>query len=262
VNSEPLLLADTFDRGRGAMLTLNRPQVHNALSTSLAKAILGELERLDEQPSLRCVILTGSGTRAFCAGADLKERAGMTADAWRAQHAVFEAVFTRIRRFPKPFIAAVNGVAAGGGFELALNADFIIASTTARFGSPEVRVGIIPGGAAPQLLHRAVPVGLARQMLMTGELIDASCAHAAGLVNSLHEPDQLRAAALELAQRISGNSPAAVRAVKEALAGSLGKPPEDAIIRGLELYNTLVDTPDRYEGVTAFNEGRPPDFAD
>lgn len=253
---------DRISDGRIAVITLNRPDAYNALSTELAQELIETLERLTPEQALRCAILTGSGTRAFCAGADLREREGMTAAAWHAQHAIFELAFNGLRRFAKPLFSAVNGVAAGGGLELALNTDFIISSTTARFGQPEVKVGIIPGGGAVQQLPQHIASGLARQLLMTGELIDAERAHSAGLVNSLHEPHELLPAAFELADRIAANSPSAVRAVKEAAADSIGRPLEEALERGLEIYNRLVDNPDRYEGVRAFNERRAPDFAD
>jgi enoyl-CoA hydratase/carnithine racemase len=146
--------------------------------------------------------------------------------------------------------------------ELALNTDFIISSDTARFGQPEVRFGIIPGGGAAQILPSWLPIGLARQLLMTGELIDAPRALAAGLVNSVHEPEQLLPTALEIAERIIANSPAAVRAVKAATADAIGRSLPEAIGLGIEVYNTLVDGADRYEGIRAFNERRPPTFAD
>jgi enoyl-CoA hydratase/carnithine racemase len=257
-----VILVERVAGGRVAVVTLHRPEAYNALSTQLAEAIVATFAQLADETTLRCVILTGAGPKAFCAGADLKERSDMTAEAWFAQHRIFEAAFECLRRFTKPLFAAVNGVAAGGGLELALNTDFIVASTNARFGLPEVKVGIIPGGGGVQMLPSRVPAGFASQLLMTGELIDAQRALAAGLVNSLHEPDELLPAALEIAERICANSPAAVRAAKAGVADSVGRPLDEAVERGLELYNELVDGPDRYEGVRAFNERRPPSFAD
>jgi enoyl-CoA hydratase/carnithine racemase len=260
--AEELVLVEWFGGGRVAVARLNRPEAHNAMNTRLAEVLIDTFEHFASRSALRCAILTGSGSRAFCAGADLRERSDMAAAAWHAQHRIFERAFAGLRRFEKPLIAAVNGVAAGGGLELALNADFILASTNARFGQPEVRVGIIPGGGAAQLLPACLPSGLARQMLMTGELIDAQRALAAGLANSVHAPDELLPAALDVAERISANSPAAVRSVKAAVADGVGRPLEEAIALGLETYNRLVDGPDRYEGVRAFNERRAPEFAD
>jgi enoyl-CoA hydratase/carnithine racemase len=258
---EPLYVERVAD-GRVAVVTLNRPAVRNALNTQLAEELIRVFGELDTTTALRCAILTGSGTKAFCAGADLKERADMTDEAWRAQHVIFENAFAALRHFSKPLIAAVNGVAAAGGLELALNTDFIVASTDARFGQPEVRVGIIPGGGGVQLLPASVPLGLARQLLMTGELIDARRALEAGIVNSLHAPDELLPAALEIAARICANSPAAVRAAKAAALDAVGRPVDEAIERGLVPYDELVGGPDRYEGLRAFNERRDPSFRD
>jgi enoyl-CoA hydratase len=256
------VLVDRDAGGRVAVITLKRPDAYNALNTRLAEELVAALEHLGSERELRCVVLTGSGTRAFCAGADLKERAGMTAEAWFTQHRIFEHAFMSLRSFAKPLFAAVNGVAAGGGLELALNTDFIVASTTARFGQPEVKVGIIPGGGAVQMLASSVPIGLARELLMTGDLIDAQRALAAGLANSLHAPEELMPAALALAEKIAANSPAAVRSVKAAVSDAIGRPIDEAVERGLVFYNELVDRPDRYEGVDAFNERRSPDFVD
>lgn len=258
---ETLIVEQLADR-QLAIVTINRPQAYNALNTQLARDLTSAFGALSSDRSLRCVVLTGAGAKAFCAGADLKERSDMTAEAWLTQHKIFETAFAALRTFEKPLIAAVNGVAAGGGLELALGADFIVASTTARFGQPEVKVGIIPGGGAVQMLPVWVGLGLARQLLMTGELIDAQRAVASGLVNSLHAPEDLLPASLEIAGRIAANSPAAVHAVKEAVVDALGRPPDEAIERGIEIYNRLVDGADRYEGIRAFNDRRAPDFSD
>jgi enoyl-CoA hydratase/carnithine racemase len=259
---EQTVLVEHTEGGRLATVTLSRPDVHNALNTAMAKELVRVFAELGAEPALRCVILTGSGRKAFCAGADLKQRSGMSAEAWFAQHREFEAAFASLRDFPRPVFTAANGVAAGGGLELALSTDFILSSTTARFGQPEVKVGIIPGGGAAQLLPRYLPVGLARELLMTGDLIDARRALSVGLVNSLHEPDDLLSAAGDLARRISANSPAAVRSVKAVVGDGIGRPLDEAIERGLSVYNELIDAPDRYEGVRAFNERRRPDFRD
>lgn len=262
MTSESTVLVERACRDRVAKVTLNRPNAYNALNTQLAKDLVTAFDELSADDALRCVVLTGQGRKAFCAGADLKERADMTTGAWFEQHRIFEATFECLRSFSKPLLAAINGVAAGGGLELALNTDFLVASKTARFGQPEVKVGIIPGGGAVQILPSLLPIGLARQLLMTGELIDARRALAAGLVNSLHEPEQLLPAAIGIAEQISSSSPAAVRAVKAATVDALGRPLHEAIERGLDFYDALVDGPDRFEGVRAFNARRPPVFND
>lgn len=188
-SSRTVLLERPADRV--ALVRLHRPEALNALSTRLAEDLIEALGEIGGDRSVRVAILTGSGDRAFCAGADLKERQGMTPEQWHHQHAIFEAAFAALRDFAKPIFAAVNGIAAGGGCELALNTDFMIAAEGARFGQPEVRLGIMPGGGGTQLLPRRVPLGWARQLLESGELIDAETALRIGLVNSLHPPAEL-----------------------------------------------------------------------
>ena len=245
-----------------AIVTLNRPEVLNAMNTALAHSIVESLGALAKDRKVRVVILTGAGNRAFCAGADLKERLGMTGDQWRAQHEVFEHAFGAIRDFPKPIFAAVNGIAAGGGSEIALNTDFIIAVEGARFGQPEVKLGIIPGGGGTQLLPRRVPLGFARQLLMTGELIDAPTALRLGLIISVHPAERLIGDAVALAEKIAAVSPAAIRetrlAIREGIALEIGA----AVNVELAHYANLVDHPDRHEGIGAFNEKRTPVFQD
>jgi enoyl-CoA hydratase len=245
-----------------AVVTLNRPEARNAMNTDLAKALIEAFRQVGGDPAVRAIVLTGSGDRAFCAGADLKERHGMTGEQWRAQHEVFEAAFESIRTCPRPVVCAVNGVAAGGGLEIALAADFIIASPNARLGFPETRMGLIPGLGGPQLLPLLVPLGLARQMLMTGELIDAERALAAGLANAVHPLESLVEAAVEIARAIAASSPAAVRAARLAIDEGLSLGIEAGIENALCHYDPLVDHPDRHEGVAAFNERRSPQFRD
>ena len=156
-----------------AVLTLDRPAVLNALSTDLCEAISEALSGLSSRSDIRVIVLTGSGDRAFCAGADLKERDGMSDEAWASQHVLFETMCAELRNCARPVIAAVNGVAAGGGLELALSCDFIVASANARFGQPEASRGIMPGCGGTQLLPRLIPHGLATELLLTGRLIDA-----------------------------------------------------------------------------------------
>jgi enoyl-CoA hydratase/carnithine racemase len=256
------VLVDFDAAGRVAVVTLNRPDARNAMSTELAENLVSKLASLAATRTLRVVVLTGSGDRAFCAGADLKERSGMTDEQWLDQHVVFEEMFMALRRFPRPIFTAANGVAAGGGLEIALCTDFILAAENARFGAPEVRVGIIPGGGATQLLPQMVSLGLARRMLASGELIDAHQALAAGLVTSVHPQEELLDAAKGLAESIARNSPSAVKAVRAAVNDGLGVTLEDGVELYLEHYRGLVRLGDRHEGVAAFNEKREPEFAD
>src|SRR5215831_14625737 len=181
-----------------AVVTLNRPSALNTLSTELVVAVDDALESLAQRTEIRVALLTGSGNRAFCAGADLKQRDGMSDEEWAVQHASFEAMVDRLRSFDKPVIAVVNGVAAGGGLELAMSCDFIVASETARLGQPEASRGIMPGLGGTQLLPRLVPHGLAAELLLTGRLIDAGEAQRAGLVTHVYPADELLPSAISL----------------------------------------------------------------
>ena len=245
-----------------AVLTLNRPEARNALSTELAVTISEALRELSTRSDIRVIVLTGSGDRAFCAGADLKERDGMTGDAWASQHVVFEELCAGLRNSSRPVIAAVNGVAAGGGLELAMSCDFIVASANARFGQPEAARGIMPGCGGTQLLPRLVPHGLATELLLTGRLIDAEEALRAGLVTHVFAPDELLPASIALAVSIAASSPQAVEQIRRALRLGRDRPLADALEQELECYRETVTHPDRVEGIRAFNERRPPTFAD
>jgi enoyl-CoA hydratase len=249
-------------RGAVALVTLNRPHVLNAMSTAMGVRLGEVMDEIAGEASIRAVVLTGAGERAFCAGGDLKERRGMTPEQWTRQHRVFERAHHRIRNLRRPIFAAVNGVAVGGGCEMAMSTDFIIAAEHARFGQPEVTLGIMPGAGGTQLLPRFLPRGLAFQLLMTGELISAAEAHRWGLVNRLCPAGELMDDAMRLAERIAANSPAAVEQAKRSARMGLELPLEAAIETEIECYQRMVDHPDRYEGVDAFNERRAPAFRD
>jgi enoyl-CoA hydratase/carnithine racemase len=209
---------------------------------------------------LRCVVLTGSGDRAFCAGADLKERDGMTVEVWRAQHEGFERSFVALVECPVPVIAALNGHAFGGGLELALCCDFIFAARTARLALPEVSRGLMPGGMGTQNLPRAVGERRAKELILSGRPIEAEQAYAWGLVNRVCEPGKLLEEALATAQAICDNAPLSVRQAKRSIHYGLDMDLLTGYRFEIEAYNRLVDTEDRREGVRAFNEKRKPDF--
>ena len=257
--ASPILLAR---RGAVAQLTLNRPHMLNAMNTAMGLRLGELLHEIGEDATVRVVVLTGAGDRAFCAGGDLKERQGMTPDQWTRQHRIFERAHHALRNLRKPVFAAVNGVAVGGGCEMAMSTDFLIAAEHARFGQPEVTRGIMPGAGGTQLLPRYLPRGLAFQLLMTGELISAAEAHRWGLVNRVCPPGELLDAAMEIAGRIAANSPAAVQQAKRSARMGLELPLEAGIETEIECYQRMVDHPDRYEGVDAFNERRAPRFRD
>lgn len=249
-------------RGEQLLLVrLNRPEVLNAINTQMGRDQFDLWSRITAGPGkLRCVVLTGAGDRAFCAGGDLKERDGMTQAEWQAQHELFERAFVALLECPVPVLAAVNGHAFGGGLEMALCCDFIYAVPGARFAQSEVRLGIMPGGMGTQNLPRAVGERRAKELILSARPFSAAEGLEWGLVNRLCEPARLLEEALETAQAIAGNAPLSVRQAKKSIHYGL----QTDLLTGyrfeIEAYNRLVDTDDRREGVKAFNEKRKPDF--
>ena len=241
------------------LVKLNRPQVLNALNTQMGRDQLDLWTRLTAEPgALRCAVLTGAGDRAFCAGADLKERDGMTETVWRAQHEIFERAFMALMELPLPIIAAVNGHAFGGGLEMALCCDFIYAARTARMALSETRLGLMPGGAGTQNLPRAAGERRAKELIMTAQAFDAQQGYEWGIVNRVC--DDALAEALSTAEKISENAPLAVRQAKKSVHYGLQMDLATGYRFEIEAYNQLVGTEDRKEGVRAFNEKRKPRF--
>jgi len=241
--------------------TLDRPEVLNALNTQMGRDLLDLWTRLSADPGeVRCVVLTGAGERAFCAGGDLKERNGMSDAAWRAQHEIFERSFMALLECTVPVVAAVNGHAFGGGLEIALCCDFIYASRTARFALSEVSLGIMPGGMGTQNLPRAVGERRAKELILTARPLSAEDGERWGLVNRVCDPGKLLDEALAAAKAIAANAPLSVRQAKKSIHYGL----QTDVLTGyrfeIEAYNRLVDTEDRHEGVRAFNEKRKPAF--
>ena len=239
------------------LVTLNRPQVLNALNTQMGKDQIDLWTRLTAEPgSTRCVVLTGAGDRAFCAGADLKERDGMTESVWRAQHEIFERAFMALMELPLPVIAAVNGHAFGGGLEMALCCDFIYAARAARMALPEVRLGLMPGGAGTQNLPRAAGERRAKELILSAEPFDAQQGYEWGIVNRVC--DNALEEALSTAGKIAANAPLSVRQAKKSIHYGLQMDLATGYRFEIEAYNQLVGTDDRKEGVRAFNEKRKP----
>ena len=243
------------------VVTLNRPKTLNALNTQMGRELHELWTRLTAEPGeTRCVVLTGSGERAFCAGADLKERDGMAQADWQAQHELFERGFMALMEFPLPVVAAVNGHAFGGGLEIALCCDFIYASSAARFALPEVRLGIMPGGGGTQNLARAAGERRAKELILSGRQFTAAEGVDWGIFNRACEPGSVLNDALETARAIADNAPLSVRQAKKSIRYGL----QTDLLTGyrfeIEAYNRLVDTEDRREGVRAFNEKRKPVF--
>ena len=241
-------------------VTLNRPEQMNAMNTAMGEDLLACFDALARDPDARAVVFTGAGDKAFCAGGDLKERNGMTDEAWRAQHVIFEQGALRVLRCPVPVIAAVEGFALAGGCELAILSDFIVASETAVFGVPETTLGIFPGIGGTQLLPRILGAPLAKELIFTGRRMKADEARASGLINHLVPIGHAKAKATEIAGTIAKNGPIAVRQAKKAIAYGSETDLETALVLAIEAYNATVVTEDRLEGVRAFNEKRKPEF--
>ena len=239
---------------------LNRPEALNAMNTAMGEDLLRCFVELHRDRAVRGVVFTGSGTKAFCVGGDLKEREGMTDETWRAQHVIFEAAAARVLHCPVPVIAAVEGFAMGGGCELAVLSDFVVCGETAVFAVPEVTRGIFPGIGGTQLLPRILGAPMAKEMIFTGRRVDAREAKAIGLVNHVVPAGQARARALEIAATIADNGPLAVRQAKKAVNRGGETDLETGMILAIEAYNNTVTTDDRLEGVRAFNEKRKPRF--
>jgi len=259
---EQLVLVEYVSGGRVAIITLNRPHADNAITTELAAQLIEILETIAARSSMRVAIITGAGDRAFSVGGDLYQRKQMTKEQWLRQRQVFDRMLYTLRQLRRPIFAAVHGMAYGGGCEIAISTDFIIASDDAVFGQPEAMVGLSAGGGSPVFLPRVLPPGKAMQMLMTGEPITAQEAHRLGMVNELHPRAELMGAALRIAEKIADNSPTAVQAVKRAVQNGQGEPVEQAVAIMMDEHWRSVVHPDRVQGIVAFTEGREPVFPD
>ena len=244
------------------LITLNRPDVRNALNTQMGVELREIFAPLVFHPhDVRCMLITGAGDKAFCAGGDLKERNGMADEQWRMQHAIFEEAYYAVMNCTVPVIAAVNGSAFGGGCELALACDFIYASATARFALPETTLGILPGCGGTQNLPRAVGERRAKELILMGKAFTAQEGCEWGMVNRVFEPAALMPAALEAARAICAGAPVAVRQAKTAIRRGLDVDLRTGLAIEIEAYNRTVVTEDRLEGVRAFGEKRKPKFA-
>ncbi|MGI9434510.1 MAG: enoyl-CoA hydratase-related protein [Geminicoccaceae bacterium] len=243
------------------LVTLNRPDVANAFNTKMAEEMVLLFEGIALDPGdTRSVVLTGTGERAFCAGGDLKERNGMTDEAWQRQHLVFERMIRAIIDCPLPVIGAVNGAAYAGGCEVAAAVDFLYAAETARFAQTETTIGIIPGAGGTQTLARAIGERRAKELILAGKPFGADEARDWGLVNAVFPLDRLLDETLGIAERIAGNAPIAVRQAKQAIHRGQQMSLADGLAFEIEAYNRTIPTEDRREGVLAFNEKRKPDF--
>lgn len=240
--------------------TIAREASRNALTRALVEELGEHVARVSTSSSVRAVVITGQGDRAFCAGADLKDRAGMSDADVRDWLELLYRVFRSIEKSPKIFIAALNGAAFGGGLELALACDLRVADPAAVVGLTEVKLGIIPGGGGTQRLPRLIGVARAKELIFTGRRVDAAEALSIGLVNRVGARGEALSTALNLASEIAANAPLAVVQAKRAIDEGLELAFDEAARFELEMYHPLLDTEDRLEGLRAFREKRPPRY--
>jgi enoyl-CoA hydratase/carnithine racemase len=245
--------------GELVVLTLDRPAAMNAIDNDLLAALLAALAAIEAAPDVRGVVIAAAGERAFCAGMDLKERAGFSDDDLRTQRAGIVRLIGRLHELPVPTVAAVDGIALGGGFELALACDLIVAGAGATFGLPEVRVGIFPGGGSTQTLTWLVGPARTRDVILTGRRLSATEAEGWGVVARVVEGGTARDEAVALARSIAEGAPIGIRQAKAAIRGA-----HRSLAEGLaaenELYEAVLLSDDRHEGFSAFAEKRRPRF--
>jgi enoyl-CoA hydratase/carnithine racemase len=248
------------DGGRIAVVTLNRPESLNAISGDLAEELAEVFLRVARDDTVWVMVLTAAGERAFSVGADLKERATFGLPDFHRNREQIHTMFSSLRKVPQPTIASVFGFALGGGFELALSCDIVIAAEGTQLGLPEVRVGLVPGGGGTQLLARRVGVGRAKELIFRGRRIDASEAMPIGIVARVTSPEELAAATMELARDLCRSSPRALREAKAAIDATMGMQLEEGVALEDEAWRRVIATEDRAEGIAAFNEKRDPQW--
>lgn len=240
-----------------ALLRINRPDAMNALSTAVRDEICDCFQTLDDDPDVRVIIITGN-EKAFVAGADLKEMSALGTIDWSRMDA--RRMWRMIGACPKPIISAVNGFALGGGCEIAMSTDIIIAGEGARFGQPEIRVGIIPGGGGTQRLVRAVGKYRANLMLLTAEMVPARDALEMGLVSEVVPDGEVESRAIEVARKITRMPPLAVKLTKEVVNAGMNSSLETGLLLERKAFETLFSSEDQKEGMRAFIEKRRPEY--
>ena len=254
------MAVDREDRGAVAVLVLNRPEALNALSVEMLDELAGHLDAIERDADTRAIVIVGGGEKAFTAGADIRHMATATALQARAYAQRGHELTTRIETFPKPVIAAVNGYALGGGCELALACDIRIAADTARFGLPEVNLGILPGWGGTQRLARATSPGFAKELIFTGRQVKAEEARITGLVNEVVPLAELLDRAVAMGELIATKPPWAIAAAKEVVNLALEGDLQGHLRRELDAFALAFTTEDQREGMAAFFEKRQPNF--
>ena len=248
-----------YEKSEGiAIITLNRPDALNAWSTELAQEFLGAMEDARNDESIKVVIITGAGEKAFSAGADIKAMKGMTALKARELSNMGYKICNAIETMDKPVIAAINGYALGGGMEVSMACDFRIASDKARMGQTEINIGLIPGWGGTQRLTRLVGKARAKELVYTGKIINADTAHQWGLVNSVVTATELMTAVRQFAQELAGKAPVAVKVAKALIEKGAEINLESALALEREGFGVVASSEDLQEGVTAFTEKRKP----
>jgi enoyl-CoA hydratase len=242
-----------------AVLTINRPDKLNALSSKVHIEGVRALDELKADETVRVLVITGAGEKSFIAGADISEFEGKTPVTQRAGFNE-RTLFNSIDTFPKPVIAMINGFCLGGGCELALACDIRLAGEKARFGQPEINLGIIPGGGGTQRLTKLIGEGKSMEMILTGDMIDAQTALNLGLVNHVYAADELEAKTMEMANKIAEKSPIALQMAKEAVKLASRSNLDEGLRREVDLFAICFSTEDKQEGVSAFLEKRKPVF--
>jgi enoyl-CoA hydratase/carnithine racemase len=255
---EALVLVEEKDHV--VTLTLNRPEARNALNRPLLEELRRVLAAVATRRDVRAVILTGSGDKAFCAGADLRERLGMTEPEVRMFVPLIRGAITDVERVGAPVIAALNGVAFGGGMEMALSADIRIASSAAQMGLTETSLAIIPGAGGTQRLPRIIGLAKAKELIFTARRLTAQQALEMGLLSQVVAPEKLMETARALASEIGKNGPIAVQQAKYAMDMGYGMPIDAGLALEWKCYEQVLHTSDRVEGLKAFNEKRPPAY--
>ena len=246
--------------GNVATVTLNRPEALNAISGAMADDLAQTFRSLDDRDDVWAVILAAAGEKAFCVGADLKERARFTLEDFHQNRKQIRGLFEALRSVPQPVIASVFGFALGGGFELALSCDLMVAAEGTKLGLPEARVGLLPAGGGTQLLTRKAGPARAKELIYTGRRFDAAEGLDIGVVQRVVPRAELTDATAQLAREICRSSPVAVRAAKRATDAALGVPIEEGIEAEHRAWETVIGSSDRAEGIAAFNEKRDPQW--